>query len=108
MLEKIVVTKSGNEPPELYYETNKDIGVKEYEELLNSFVPNFSFSITDKLIQDLPPDHMTTPTFKRCALFTNDDLDEIVKAFKKDYIVKTNKPPKKKYFKKNTQKKKKG
>tara|TARA_Y100000389_G_scaffold204778_1_gene259582 strand:- start:1859 stop:2260 length:402 start_codon:yes stop_codon:yes gene_type:complete len=104
MYKKVVISKEGEEPIKLQYEVIKPIENDEYEELLNKFTPTYEFSIVDKIIQELSDDII--PSFKKSSLFTNDDLEEIVRPFKNNYILKIEKKSKNKskYFVPKTKK----
>jgi hypothetical protein len=86
MYKKVILTKDGYEPMKLHYEVGKGIENDDYEELLNNFSPNFDFSLVDKMIQDFSLD--IVPSFKKSSLFTKEDLEDIVRPFKKHYNIK--------------------
>ena len=86
MYKKVIISKEGDEPMKVHYEVGKGIESEEYEGLLNKFTPNFDFSLADKMIQEFSTD--IVPSFKKSSLFTNDDLENIVRSFKNDYMIK--------------------
>jgi len=103
MYQKVVVSKEEDAPMKIQYEVVKTIDNSEYEDLLNKFTPNYEFSLVDKMIQELSTDII--PSFKKSSLFTNEDLENIVRPFKKDYIVdKRSKKKPSKYFNKKSRK----
>jgi len=105
MYKKVIISKEGNNPMDVYYEVGQEIESDNYEGLLNKFTPNFYFSLADKMIQDFPLG--IVPSFKKSELFTNEDLEDIVRPFKKEYMIR--KPIKKKpnaYFKHMTRRRK--
>lgn len=106
MYRKILITKEGQEPMKIHYEVgNKIINNEDYKHLFDNFTPNFDFSLVDKIIQEHSTDIL--PTFKNSMQFTNDDLKNIVRPFKNDYIIKkvTKKDPIS-YFKPMTRRRK--
>jgi len=106
MYRKILISKEGQEPMRVHYEVgDKCIENKEYQHLFDNFTPNFDFSLADKIIQEHSKDII--PTFKNSMHFTNDDLENIVRPFKNDYVL--NKQTKKdpvSYFKTMTRRRK--
>lgn len=86
MYKKIIISKEDDKPMEVHYEVGKGIENDNYEGLLNKFTPNFEFSLADKMIQDFSSD--IVPSFKKSSLFTNKDLEDIVRPFKKYYVLK--------------------
>ena len=86
MYKKVIISKEGNKPMEVYYEVGQGIESDDYEGLLNKFSPNFDFSLADKMIQEFSSD--IVPSFKKSSLFTNEDLEDIVRPFKKEYMIK--------------------
>ena len=98
MYKKVIISKKGDEPMELHYEVGKGIETEDYNDLFNNFSPNFDFSLADKLIQDFSSDII--PSFKKSSLFTNNDLEEMIRPFKDNYIIKKkNKKKHRAYFK---------
>ena len=77
MYKKVIISKEGNKPMEVYYEVGQGIESDDYEGLLNKFSPNFDFSLADKMIQEFSSD--IVPSFKKSSLFTNEDLEDIVR-----------------------------
>ena len=111
--EKVEIIKDGN-LKNLHYETydvqmNKNLTSEEYNKLFEKLEPTIGFSLPDKLIQDFVKDGSMIPSFKKSDSFTNDDLFNIIKPFKKDFTEikqkKNKNKNKKKYFKSNTKKK---
>ena len=111
--EKVEIIKDGN-LKKLHYETsnvqmNKNLTSEEYNKLFEKLEPTIGFSLPDKLIQDFVKDGSMIPSFKKSDTFTNDDLFNIIKIFKKDFKEikkkKKQKKNKKKYFKSKTKKK---
>ena len=105
MYKKLIISKEGDKPMDVHYEVGKGIESDDYEDLLNKFTPNFEFSLADKMIQEFSSD--IVPSFKKSSLFTNEDLEEIIRPFKQEYMIKI--PKKKKaitYFKPMTRRKK--
>ena len=99
---KMIISKEGQQPMRLQYEAGgKDIDNKEYEDFFSSFAPNFDFSLVDKITQDFSKDII--PSFKNSRHFTNDDLKNIVRPFKNEYLtVRRIKKEPITYFKPNT------
>ena len=108
--EKFEIVKDGN-LKKLHYESsnmkmNKNLTSEEYNKLFEKLEPTIGFSLPDKLIQDFIKDGTIIPSFKKSDNFTNEDLFNIIKPLKKDFIhLKKKKKNKKKYFKKNKKKK---
>jgi len=92
MYEKIQIIKNNSNPMQVEYESDNvkvvgNIEDDKYLKIFEYFSPNISFSMPDNLIQDLVEDGSVLQTFKKSLLFTNEDFEDIVKAFKKDYII---------------------
>ena len=86
MYRKILISKEGQEQMRVHYEVgDKCIENKEYQHFFDNFSPNFDFSLVDKIIQEYSRDII--PTFKNSIHFTNDDLENIVRPFKNDYVL---------------------
>ena len=69
--------------------------------LFHNIKLNTSFSFPERLVQDFIQDGSINPTFKKCIHFNKEDLNEMIKPFKK------NKQKRKKLPKKKTRKNKK-
>lgn len=86
MYRKMIISKQGQEPMKVHYEAGgKCIDNKEYEDFFSHFTPNFDFSLVDKITQDFSKD--IVPSFKNSKYFTNDDLKNLVRPFKDDYVI---------------------
>ena len=90
MYEKIQIVKDSANPMQVEYESDHvkvvaNIEDDSYLKIFEYFSPNVSFSMPDVLIQDMVEDGSVLPTFKKSLLFTNEDFDDIVKAFKNDF-----------------------
>lgn len=86
MYKKVIISKESDKPMEVHYEVGQGIERDDYESLLNQFTPNFDFSLADKMIQEFSPD--IVPSFKKSSFFTNEDLEDMIRPFKKDYVFK--------------------
>ena len=105
--QKIKLLKDGDDQT-LYYENNnhimqKKISTDEYDKILKFIQPNFSFSLPDRLIQDLVKDGQIFPSFKNSMVFTNNDFKEMIEPLDRS-ILEINKKRKKKYLKNFTKK----
>jgi hypothetical protein len=73
---------------------------EEIKFLFHNIQLNTSFSLPERLVQDYVQDGSIVPTFKKCTFFNKDDLNEMIRPFKK------NKPKRKNLPKKKTRKNK--
>ena len=73
---------------------------EEIKFLFHNIQLNTSFCLPERLVQDYVQDGSIVPTFKKCTIFNKDDLNEMIRPFKK------NKPKRKNLPKKKTRKNK--
>jgi hypothetical protein len=74
---------------------------EEIKFLFHNIQLNTSFCLPERLVQDYVQDGSIVPTFKKCTFFNKEDLNEMIRPFKK------NKPKRKNLPKKKTRKNKK-
>ena len=74
---------------------------EEIKFLFHNIQLNTSFCLPERLVQDYVKDGSIVPTFKKCTFFNKEDLNEMIRPFKK------NKPKRKNLPKKKTRKNKK-
>lgn len=87
---KIVLKKDPNGKKTLQYngKNYNELSDKDFNLILEKINFGNSFSLPDRMIQDFISDGTISPTFKSVKTFNNNDLETIIKPFKKGRIKK--------------------
>ena len=87
---KIILKKDLNGKKTLIYngKNYNELSDKDFNNILEKINFGNSFSLPDRMIQDFISDGTISPTFKSVKTFNNDDLETIIKPFKKGIIKK--------------------